>query len=104
MATMSSRVTPRKDWNWKAHSRHHCGTLISYPISTSVELPSQPLVPAVESMKRDVGSIYSDEITPARGGPGMMRNGTAECLKLVVSRRSYSRRMSWEALRGLGVS
>jgi len=69
-------------------------TLISYPISTSVLVPSQPRVPAALSMNRLVGSTYSPEMTPARGGPGMMRKGTVECLAVRVSRRSYSRRMS----------
>ena len=33
-----------------ACSPSYDGTLISYPISTSVEVPSQPRVPAAESM------------------------------------------------------
>ena len=74
-------------------------TLISYPISTSVLLPSQPRVPAELSMNRAVGSMYRLEMTPARGGPGMMRKGTVECLAVLVSRRSHSRRMSCEALK-----
>ncbi len=36
-------------------------------------------------------------MTPALGGPGMMRKGTVECL-LAESWRSYRRRMSYEAL------
>ena len=76
-------------------------TLISYPINTSVLVPFQPLVPAALSMKRLVGSIYKLEMTPARGGPGIMRNGTVECLKARLSRRSYKRIISCDALRRL---
>lgn len=52
-------------------------------------------------MKRLVGSIYKLEMTPARGGPGTMRNGTVECLKARLSRRSYRRIISCDALQQL---
>lgn len=67
-------------------------------MSTSVFVPSHPLVPAALSMNLLDGSMYRLEMTPALGGPGMMRNGTVECLKARVSRKSYSRRISCEAL------
>lgn len=43
-------------------------------------LPSQPRLPAAESIYLQVGSIYKEDITPALGGPGTIRNGTVECL------------------------
>jgi hypothetical protein len=49
-------------------------------------------------MNRDVGSMYREDITPGRGGPGTIRKGTEEPLKADVSRRSYKRRISCEAL------
>jgi len=67
---------------------------ISYPIRTSVLLPSHPRVPAAESMYLQVGSIWSADMTPARGGPGTIKNGTVECLKAAVSLRSYRRKIS----------
>jgi hypothetical protein len=63
-----------------------------------VLVPSQPRVPAAEIMKRLVGSMYSCEMTPALGGPGMIKKGTDECLAVEVSWRSYRRRMSCDAL------
>jgi hypothetical protein len=57
------------------------GIPISYPIRTSVVLPSHPRFPAAESMYLQVGSICRALITPAFGGPGTIRNGTVECLK-----------------------
>lgn len=67
---------------------------ISYPIRTSVVLPSQPRLPAAESMYLQVGSMWSEEITPALGGPGTIKKGTVECLNACGSFKSYNRRMS----------
>lgn len=65
---------------------------------TSVVLPSQPLFPAADIMYLHVGSIWSADITPARGGPGTMRKGTDECDLVCGCLRSYKRRISCEAL------
>lgn len=43
--------------------------------------------------------MYREDITPGLGGPGTIRKGTEEPLKADVSRRSYKRRISCEALR-----
>lgn len=55
---------------------------------TSVLVPFQPRVPAALSMNRLVGSTYKLEMTPARGGPGIIKKGTVECFEERVSRRS----------------
>ena len=78
------------------------GIPISYPSMTSVDCPSHPRFPAVESRNEAESSRYRLEMTPVRW-PGMMRKGTTECWRGPVQlgsswRRSYRRRMSWEAL------
>ena len=65
----------------------HLGTPISYPSNTSVELPSQPLLPAAEIRYLQVGSIYRCDTTPVRC-PGTMRKGTVACLKICFSCKS----------------
>ena len=63
-------------------------TPISYPIKTSVLVPSHPLLPAMEIIYLQVGSMYSADITPGRGGPGTIKNGTVACLKAAASFKS----------------
>jgi hypothetical protein len=73
-------------------------TPISYPISTSVVLPSHPRFPAADNIYLQVGSTCKALITPALGGPGTMRKGTVECLLVCGALRSYRRKISCEAL------
>jgi hypothetical protein len=65
------------DGSTNAADLYRFGTPISYPRSTSVELPSQPLLPPVEIMKRHAGSRKRCETTPVRC-PGTIRKGTVE--------------------------
>jgi hypothetical protein len=67
---------------------HEGGIVISYPIRTSVLLPSHPLFPAADNIYVHVGSTWSADITPALGGPGTMRNGTFEWAWLCACLRS----------------
>lgn len=69
-------------------------TPISYPISTSVVLPSHPRLPAADNIYLQVGSTCRALITPALGGPGTMRKGIVECLLVCGALRSYRRKIS----------